>query len=53
MEDFLLERHHELYPTILDDELPDAFNDWLGNLDAEDWMRYAEEYALELLDSKN
>lgn len=35
----------EEFPQILDDDLPDHFDDWVGTLDAEDLIRYADEYA--------
>lgn len=44
-EDFLQEKHAELFPTVLDDDGPDHFDDWLGSLDGEDYIKYAEEYG--------
>lgn len=57
--DYLEYIHAEDYPAVLDDELPDHFNDWLGRLDRSDIIVYAkhvckdvpknrEEIALEL-----
>ena len=31
-------------PSILDDELPDAFEVWLENLQADDFIKFANEY---------
>lgn len=45
-EDFLADKHMEEHPQILDDDLPDHFNDWLGNLDGEEYIKYADEYAI-------
>ena len=44
-EDYLEEQHVEIYPTLLDDDIPDHFSDWLGSLDVEDLITYADEYA--------
>jgi Zn/Cd-binding protein ZinT len=46
-EDYLKEWHCELFPMILDDELPDKFNDWLGSRDTQDIIDYAENYGKE------
>jgi hypothetical protein len=40
---FLQEKHAEAYPMLLDDDMPDAFNDWLGQLDGEEYIAFAEE----------
>ena len=32
---------------VLDDDLPDAFSEWLVNLDQDKMMELAEEYATE------
>lgn len=42
-EDFLKEKHFELHPQLLDDDLPDAFDNWLGELDGEDYISYGNE----------
>lgn len=44
-EEYLAGIHTKLNPQILDDELPDSFNDWLGDLDGEDFMKWAELYG--------
>jgi hypothetical protein len=45
-EQFLAEEvHYKLFPTVLDDDLPDHFNDWLGTLDVENLMSWAELYG--------
>jgi hypothetical protein len=41
-EDYMQEIHMELHPMTLDDDLPDAYSDWLGTLDGEDYMRFGE-----------
>lgn len=42
-EDYLKQFHYENFPQLLDDELGDHFDDWLGNLDGEDYIKYADE----------
>lgn len=46
-EDWLQEFHIKLYPQILDDDLPDAFNDWLQQLDVDELLRYGNLFAKE------
>lgn len=36
------EIHMELFPSLLDDDISDHFDNWLGELDGEDYMRYGE-----------
>ena len=43
-EDFLQEKHYEENPTLLDDDLSDAFDNWVANLEAEDYERYYDEW---------
>lgn len=45
-EEYLQSVHMELFPTTLDDDLPDSFNDWLGTLDGEEYVRHGEAYGL-------
>lgn len=42
-EDYLKDRHAENFPTLLDDDMSDHFDDWVGSLDTDDVMRYAED----------
>lgn len=46
-EDFLKETHIELNPQILDDDLPDSFEDWLANLPVEMWLALGEKHSRE------
>lgn len=32
-------------PTVLDDDYPDAFEDWSQDLSVDDWLEYGEKYA--------
>lgn len=34
---------------LLNDDLPDAFDDWLGSLDGEEYIKYADQYAKEMI----
>lgn len=47
-EKFLQEKHAEAYPMLLDDDMPDHFDDWLGQLDGEEYIAFAEEAILTL-----
>lgn len=44
-EDFLKEKHAEGY-TGTDDDMVDAFEDWLSGLQADDFIEYANEYKI-------
>jgi len=44
MEKYLQTIHADQY-TGLDDEMPDAFDNWLSELDVDDWIVLAEGYA--------
>ena len=44
-ESFLADKHAEQNPEILDDMLSDHFNDWLGELEVDDVIDWANEYA--------
>ena len=35
-------------PEILDDAMPDFFNNWLGNLDSYELMKYAQLFGEEM-----
>lgn len=39
------EIHPQLFPQILDDDLPDHFDNWLGDIDGEDWLEWGELYG--------
>ena len=47
-EDFLREKHAEVCTQILDDDLPDHFDGWVTDLQADDWIDLGEEFALTL-----
>lgn len=44
-EQFLADVHTDLYPQILDDDLPDTFDTWLAELDSEEYLKWGEIYG--------
>ena len=46
-EDFLMDYHCKTHPMILDDDLPDAYDDWLCNLEPCDWVDFGDKYLKE------
>ena len=44
-EQYLMDFHSKCYPEILDDDLPDAYNDWISNRDVDKIMEDAELYG--------
>lgn len=36
-------------PQILDDDMSDFFDNWLGGLDGDDYLTYGNEFAVRLL----
>ena len=46
-EDFLMDYHCKHNPTVLDDELPEAFDDWIADMCAEDWIHLGDKYLKE------
>jgi len=50
-EQYLMEKHCEENPTILDDMLPDDFPDWISErLDIDSLISYGDEYHKEKID---
>ena len=47
-ESFLQSYHCDTHPEILDDELPDAYNDWLGDLSVDEWIELGEKWGKEM-----
>jgi len=45
--EFMQEIHYKVFPMVLDDDLPDHFNNFLDDLGGEDYIRYAEQYGRE------
>lgn len=46
-EDFLKETHMELNPQVLDDDLPDSYDNWLGGIDVYNWLLLGERFGRE------
>ncbi len=44
-EEFLQDKFTDLEPQVLDDDLPDAFDGWISNLDGEEYIKYAQQYG--------
>lgn len=44
-EDYLKQIHVMKFQSVLDDDLPDHFDNWLIEIDCHHWMLYAERYA--------
>ena len=42
---FLRQKHFELEPLTLDDDLSDAFDIWLVELDVQELIDYGQQYA--------
>jgi hypothetical protein len=43
---FLHDEHTQKYPELLDDSLPDHFDEWISNMESDEWIKLAEEYGL-------
>ena len=48
MEQYLQQKHSENY-TGTDDDMPDAFESWLGNMQVDDLIKYADELTQQAL----
>lgn len=46
-EDYLKDVHYKEYPMVLDDDLPDHFDNWMGEQEVEDIIKYANAYGEE------
>jgi len=44
IEDYLETVCFEANPSVLDDDMPDFFNTWLGNQDVEDMIRHCNNF---------
>ena len=51
-EGYLQEQFFKEEPQILDDNFPDAFNDWIIGLDAQQFLDYGDAYGKFLLNNK-
>ncbi len=44
-EEYMKEVHMLENPEILDDDLPDTYNEWLTEIQPDDWLKYGNEYS--------
>ena len=44
-EQYLQDIHADQADGVLDDDMPDSFDDFIGNMDVEEVMKYAEMYG--------
>jgi len=51
-EEYLQEIHSNQADGVLDDNMPDDFDNWLSELDTAEVMEYAESYGKELMENK-
>ena len=52
-EQYLQDKHFEIFNHILDDDLSDHFDHWLTTLDIDELIQYAEDWGKELIESNN
>lgn len=45
-EEFLAEKHVEMQPEILDDDIPDAFDAWMSDMEQDELVRLADLYGM-------
>lgn len=50
-EEFLGQKHMEEEPMVLDDDLPDAFDNWVSNQSADEWIALGDEYVQAIRDN--
>ena len=43
--DYLQEIHFEKNPMILDDDLSDHFDNWMGDIEQDEMIKYADDFA--------
>lgn len=49
--EFMEEEHMAIHPDVLDDDLPDHFDNWVADLQADEWLEYGEKHAEATLQS--
>lgn len=45
-EEYLQDKHGELHPEVLDDDIPDHYSDWCAELDVDTLIEWANEFAV-------
>lgn len=51
-ENYLQMEFSDENPTILDDDQPDSFDDWIAELEPEQWFRMADQFARKKADHR-
>ena len=51
-EDFLMDRFIRNNPSMLDDDIPDAFSEWVGDCDPNDMITYANYWGKQLVEGE-
>lgn len=46
-EDYLKDAHYDLFPSVLDDDLADHFNNWVSNLTRRELQDHANNMCLD------
>ena len=49
-EDFLQDYFIRNNPHCLDDDIPDAFSEWIADLDSCEWLEFGDKYAKAIKD---
>lgn len=47
-ENYLKKIHILAFPSVLDDDMPDHFDNWISQLDGEELLRYGQLYGEEV-----
>lgn len=50
-ESYMQKRFMETHPEVLDDELPDACDDWLASLGADEWLIYGDNFKEQIVNN--
>jgi hypothetical protein len=48
-DEWLQYKHSEWHPELLDDDLPDAYGEWIAGLSEDEWIDYGNRFAKEQL----
>ena len=49
--EYLEQKHSQLNPMVLDDDLPDSFDSWMSELEQDDLLTYGTDYGNEMFDA--
>lgn len=48
--DYLSDKFFDQHPEVLDDDMPDRFDDWLAELDIDEVLNYGEQFRTEVIE---